>query len=157
MNIVNAEVLLRERGIELVEQSRHDKSDFSSVISATIVADGESRRAAGTLFGHSMPRLVQIDDHRLETYLDGVLLLFTHKDVPGIIGRVGTTFGQHGVNIAQMSVGRSGPGGAATGILNLDAVPPAEALNAVRSVPNINSATVIRLPPAGKLPAWLQG
>ena len=42
-----------------------------------------------------MPRLVQIDDHNLEAYLDGVLLVFTHKDVPGIIGRVGTIFGQH--------------------------------------------------------------
>lgn len=157
VNIVNAEVLLRERGIELVEQSRHDMGAFSSVISASILGDGETRRAAGTLFGHNMPRLVQIDDHRLEAYLDGALLIFTHTDVPGVIGRVGTICGEHGVNIAQMAVGRTRPGGAATGVLNLDAPPPADALNAVRSVSGINSATVIALPPAGKLPAWLQG
>ena len=157
VNIVNAEVLLRERGIELVEQSRRDMGAFSSVISASITSDGESRRAAGTLFGHNMPRLVQIDDHRLEAYLDGVLMVFTHHDVPGIIGRVGTIFGEHGVNIAQMAVGRTRPGGAATGVLNLDALPPADAVNAVRSVTGINSAIVVSLPPAGKLPGWLQG
>jgi len=157
VNIVNAEVLLRERGIELVQQSRQDRGAFNSVISAQVTTGGETHRAAGTLFGNNMPRLVQIDDHRLEAYLDGVLLVFTHTDVPGIIGRVGTIFGDHHVNIAQMAVGRSSPGGAATGVLNLDAEPPAAALDAVRSAPDITSATVIQLPPAGRLPAWLQG
>ncbi len=66
-----------------------------------------------------MVRLVQLDDYRLEAYLDGVLMVFTHRDVPGIIGRVGTIFGQHQVNIAQMSVGRASdkPGGDAIGVL----------------------------------------
>lgn len=157
VNIVNAEILLRERGIELVEQTRQDRGAFSSVISASIKTDTETRRAAGTLFGHNMPRLVQIDDHKLEAYLDGVLLIFTHTDVPGIIGRVGTIFGQHSVNIAQMAVGRTAPGGSATGVLNIDGQPPAAALNALRSAPDISSATVIQLPPAAKLPTWLQG
>jgi D-3-phosphoglycerate dehydrogenase / 2-oxoglutarate reductase len=103
-----------------------------------------------------MPRLVQIDDHRLETYLDGVLIVFTHTDVPGIIGRVGTIFGEHKVNIGQMAVGRSLPGGAATGVLNVDGEPPTAALDAVRSSSDIKSVTVIKLPPAGKLPSWLQ-
>jgi D-3-phosphoglycerate dehydrogenase len=156
VNIVNAEVLLRERGIELVEQSRQEKGAFNSVISAQLTSDNEVHRAAGTLFGNNMPRLVQIDDHRLETYLDGVLIVFTHTDVPGIIGRVGTIFGQHKVNIGQMAVGRTEPGGSATGVLNVDGEPAIEALNAVRSAPDIKSVTVIKLPPAGKLPAWLQ-
>jgi len=157
VNIVNAEVLLRERGIELIQQSRQDRGAFNSVISASVTTTSETRRAVGTLFGNNMPRLVQIDDHRLEAYLDGVLLVFTHTDVPGIIGRVGTIFGQHHVNIAQMAVGRSAPGGAATGVLNLDGQPAAEARAAVRSAPDITSATVIQLPPSGKLPGWLQG
>lgn len=158
VNIVNAEVLLRERGIELVEQSRQDMGAFSSVISAQIVADGETHRAAATLFGHNMPRLVQLDDHRLEAYLDGTLLVFTHTDVPGIIGRVGTILGHHTVNIAQMAVGRggTGPGGAAIGVLNLDSEPPAAALEEVRSGPGINTVSICKLPAAGKLPSWLQ-
>ena len=71
-----------------------------------------------------MPRLIRLGDFRLEAYLDGNLLVFTHNDVPGIIGAVGTIFGNHRVNIAQMSVGRAAPGGGAIGVLNLDAVPP---------------------------------
>jgi D-3-phosphoglycerate dehydrogenase / 2-oxoglutarate reductase len=156
VNIVNSEVLLRERGIELVEQLRQDRGAFNSLISAQLATDAETRRAAGTLFGNNMPRLVQIDEHRLEAYLDGVLLVFTHTDIPGIIGRVGTIFGQHHVNIAQMAVGRGAPGGGATGVLNLDGEPPASALNAVRSAPDIKTATIVQLPPAGQLPGWLQ-
>ncbi|HEV2972446.1 MAG TPA: phosphoglycerate dehydrogenase [Pirellulales bacterium] len=156
VNIVNAELLLRERGIELIEQSRADMGAFSSVITAEVVTAASTHRAAGTLLGQNMPRLVQVADHRLESYLDGVLLVFTHRDVPGIIGRVGTIFGQHKINIAQMAVGRAAPGGAATGVLNLDTEPTAAALAEVLASPDIESATVIRLPPAGKLPAWLQ-
>jgi D-3-phosphoglycerate dehydrogenase len=87
INIVNAEVLLRERGIDLVEQRRSDMGAFSSTITAEVITERETHRAAGTLFGHNMPRLVQLDEHKLEAYMDGVLLIFTHQDVPGIIGR----------------------------------------------------------------------
>jgi D-3-phosphoglycerate dehydrogenase len=155
VNIVNAEVLLRDRGIELVEQSRTDPGAFSSVVGVDLVAGDRVHRAAGTLFGHSMPRLVQLQGHRLEAYLDGVLLVFTHQDVPGIIGRVGTAFGSLGVNIAQMTVGRSTPGGDAIGVLNLDQEPSAEAVAAVLACPGVRSARVVKLPPAGQLPLWL--
>ena len=155
VNIVNAEMLLRDRGIELVEQSRTDPGAFSSVVAVDLVSGDRVHRAAGTLFGHAMPRLVQLEGHRLEAYLDGVLLVFTHQDVPGIIGRVGTAFGQLGVNIAQMTVGRSAPGGDAIGVLNLDQEPSAEALAAVLACPGIRSARVVKLPPAGQLPCWL--
>jgi D-3-phosphoglycerate dehydrogenase len=158
VNIVNAEVLLRERGIELVEQKRGDLGAFSSVISAQLkTTDGECT-VGGTLFGNNMPRLVQIDDHRLETYLDGILMIFTHEDVPGVIGKVGTIFGAHNVNIGQMSVGRAStqPGGRAIGVLNLDNLPPQAALDEVLKHPGIHSTTVIRLPEAGDLPAWLR-
>jgi D-3-phosphoglycerate dehydrogenase len=89
--------------------------------------------------------------------MDGVLLIFTHQDVPGIIGRVGTIFGAHRINIAQMAVGRSTAGGSAIGVLNLDQEPTEAALAEVLSAPDIHTARVIRLPPAGKLPPWLQG
>jgi D-3-phosphoglycerate dehydrogenase len=164
VNIVNAEMLLRERGIELVEQSRTDPGAFSSVVGVDLVSGGRVHRAAGTLFGHSMPRLVQLEGHRLEAYLDGTLLVFTHQDVPGIIGRVGTAFGGLGVNIAQMSVGRTAPGGEAIGVLNidlepgrLDQEPSREAIQQVLACPGVRSARVVRLPPAGQLPLWLSG
>ena len=155
VNIVNAEMLLRDRGIELVEQSRTDPGAFSSVVAVDLVAGDRVHRAAGTLFGHSMPRLVQLEGHRLEAYLDGTLLVFTHQDLPGIIGRVGTAFGGLGVNIAQMTVGRSAPGGDAIGVLNLDQAPSPDAMAAVLACPGVRSARVVKLPAAGQLPFWL--
>jgi D-3-phosphoglycerate dehydrogenase len=159
VNLVNASLLLEERGIALSSELRREMGAFRSSMGVEVEGlGGEKRRIVGAVFGHSMPRLVSLDGYRLEAFLDGWLLVFTHKDVPGIIGGVGTVFGQHKVNIAQMSVGRAGdaPGGEAVGILNLDAEPPAAALEAVRKLPAITSATVIHLPKAGELPSWLQ-
>ncbi len=159
VNLVNASLLLEERGIALSSESRREMGAFRSSMGVEVEGlGGETRRIVGAVFGHSMPRLVSLDGYRLEAFLDGWLLVFTHKDVPGIIGGVGTVFGEHKVNIAQMSVGRAGdaPGGEAVGILNLDAEPPAAALEAVRKLPAITSATVIHLPRAGELPSWLQ-
>jgi D-3-phosphoglycerate dehydrogenase len=157
VNLVNAELLLKQRGIKLSEESRTEMGSFRSSMTAEVTSDHGVHRAAGTIFGQHMPRLVSLDDFRLEAYLDGLLLVFRHRDVPGIIGAVGTIFGKHNVNIAQMAVGRAAPGGEAVGVLNLDTEPSAESLAEVRKHPAITSAVVVRLPPAGQLPAWLQG
>jgi D-3-phosphoglycerate dehydrogenase len=159
VNIVNSEVLLRERGIEVVEQRNTDIGDFSSLISAKVVSEKKTSIAAGTLFGNNMPRLVQKGDCRLESYLDGILMVFTHRDTPGVIGKVGNIFGTHRVNIAQMSVGRAQnrPGGEAVGILSLDSQPPAEALAEVLALQEVEKAWVVKLPPAGELPPWMGG
>jgi D-3-phosphoglycerate dehydrogenase len=157
VNIVNAEVLLRERGIDLVEQRKSEMGAFSSVVQAEIETADTTHRAAGTVFGVDMLRLVQLENFRLDAYLDGVLMVFTHHDVPGIIGAVGTIFGAHKINIAQMAVGRASKGGEAIGVLNLDQAPDQSALDEVRAHPAINSAYVIKLPPAGQRPAWLAG
>ncbi len=159
VNIVNAEVLLRERGMELVEQRNTDIGDFTSLVTAEVVSERRSSTAAGTLFGNHMPRLVQKGNCRLESYLDGVLMIFYHRDAPGVIGKVGSIFGKYRVNIAQMAVGRASnqPGGEAVGVLALDSQPPAEALADVLSIPEIARASVVKLPKAGELPAWLGG
>src|SRR5437762_5821973 len=112
--------------------------------------------ASGTLFGNDMPRLIRLGEFRLEAYLDGNLLVFTHNDVPGIIGAVGTIFGNHRVNIAQMAVGRAAPGGGAIGVLNLDALPPPAAIAEVAAYKDIASVRILELPPAGQLPTWLR-
>jgi D-3-phosphoglycerate dehydrogenase len=158
VNIINSELLLRERGIELSEQKNREHGAFASSITGEVSGGGRTAIASGTLLGHNMPRLVMVDDYRLEAYLDGQLLVFTHTDVPGIVGRVGNVFGRHQVNIAQMAVGRGShqPGGHAIGVLNLDSLPPREALDQVREIEPIQTVMVADLPPAGELPSWLQ-
>jgi D-3-phosphoglycerate dehydrogenase len=154
VNIVNAELLARERGIDIVERSHPRKGDFSTLIQAEVFTEKKSYSAAGTLFGNQFLRLVQLGAYHLEAFMDGVMLIFTHKDVPGLIGFIGTIFGKHQVNIAQMTVGRQVPGGEAIAVLNLDTPPPEEAIREVRAHPKISSVSVVKLPPAGELPAW---
>jgi D-3-phosphoglycerate dehydrogenase len=159
VNIVNAELLMRNRGIQLVEERSSDVGDFHSLVTAEVFSEDRTSVASGTLFGNNMPRLVQKAECRLESYLDGILMIFRHRDVPGVIGQVGSIFGKHRVNIAHMSVGRetNQPGGDAIGVLSLDSQPPAEALAEVLALPALAKAWVVNLPPAGKLPTWLGG
>lgn len=155
VNIVNAKVLLQERGIDVIAESRPDGGAFNASITADLETDSGSFQVGGTLFGHDMPRLILLDGFRLEAYLDGVLFVFEHQDVPGIIGNVGSVFGKHEVNIAQMAVGRAGPGETAVGILNLDSPPPQEAIDDLLANPHIHRCKVVELPNAGNLPSWL--
>ena len=154
VNAVNAPVLAAERGIEILQQTSSQKGDFSTLIRVELTAGGKKLAAAGTLFGNQYLRLVQLGDYHLDAYADGVMLLFHHRDVPGLIGYIGTIFGKHGVNIAQMTVGRQVPGGEAIAVLNLDSPPPEEALREVRSHEKISNVSVAKLPPAGQMPAW---
>ncbi len=157
VNIINSEMLLRERGIELTENRNRELGAFSSSITAEVSGSGQKVKAGVTVFGNNMSRLISIDDYRLEAYLDGHMLFFTHTDVPGIIGRVGTVFGQHQVNIGQMSVGRATqqPGGHAIGVLNLDGIPPKVALDQLMAINAIEKVQMVELPALGVLPAWL--
>ena len=157
VNIVNSEVLLKDRGIQLIEERVSESCEFSSLITAEVTNDQRTAIASGTLFGNAMPRLVQKGNCRLESYLDGVLMIFLHRDQPGVIGRVGNIFGKHHVNIAQMSVGRVAdkPGGEAVGVLALDSQPPAEAIAEILAIPMVTRASIVNLPPAGQLPPWL--
>jgi D-3-phosphoglycerate dehydrogenase len=157
VNLVNAEVTARDRGIEIAESASPKKGDFASVLQAEVETDAGTRSLSGTLFGDQYPRLVSVGPYRLESYLDGTLLLFHHTDAPGLIGFVGTIFGRHQVNIAAMTVGRTGttPGGQAIGVLNLDSAPSAAAIAEVAAHPQITDVSVVTLPPAGELPGWL--
>jgi len=156
INLVNAEMLAQERGIEIETFASSTRTDFNSLIRAEVKSDQGVHVAAATLFGNEFLRLVHFGDFHLDAYLDGILLLFSHQDMPGLIGFIGTVFGKHGVNIAQMAVGRQTPGGQAIAVLNLDSLPSEAALAEVRTHPKIHSVHLVKLPPKGQLPTWLQ-
>lgn len=155
-NIVNADVLLRERGIELVEERSTEMADFNSTISAELKCQNATYVAQGALFGNAMPRLIQFDDSRLESYLDGNLLIVDYDNVPGMLGRLGTVCGKHNVNIAQMCVGASRATGTQIGILSLDNVSSAEAVAEMKTLEGIKMIKVVVMPKAHDLPVWLK-
>lgn len=149
VNVVNAELLARERGIELIEAKSPRGGDFGSSVQAEVTTDKETLVAVGTLFGNQWLRLVQLGPYRLDAYLDGVLVVVTHRDQPGLIGHIGTVFGKHAVNIAHMAVGRREAGGEAIAVLNVDTVPPDAALAEVMKHEHMLSVQVVSLPPRG--------
>jgi D-3-phosphoglycerate dehydrogenase len=155
VNLVNAMSLARERGLEIEERLAEAPGDFGTLIQAEVTTERKTYVAAGTLFGKQFLRLIRLGSYMLDAHIDGTLLVFTHHDRPGLIGFIGKTLGDQGVNIAQMNVGREHQGGEAIGVVNLDSVPSAEALDAVRQHPHILSLSIIKLPPRGVLPSWL--
>jgi D-3-phosphoglycerate dehydrogenase len=155
VNLVNAAALARQRGIALEEETAEAPGDFGSLIQAEVSTERKSYVAAGTQFGKQFLRLVRLGGFSLDAHLEGTMLVFTHQDRPGLIGFIGQTLGDRGVNIAQMNVGRAQPGGEAIGVVNLDSVPSEEALEAVRQHPHILSISLINLPAADVAPPWL--
>ncbi len=155
VNIVNAELLAKERGIRLTESTSTEQGDFATLIRATVETETGEIEAAGTVFGRQFQRLVRFDGFSLDAHLDGVLLLYRHRDVPGQIGFLGSVLGKHGVNIAHMALGRTGPGGNALGVFNVDSLPPAAALEEIALNPVATGVEVVQLPPQGEPLPWL--
>jgi D-3-phosphoglycerate dehydrogenase len=155
VNLVNATALARERGIVIEERVAEAPGDFVTLIQTEVTTDHRTYVAAGTLFGKQFLRLVRLGSYLLDAHIDGTLLVFTHMDRPGLIGFIGRTLGDEGINIAQMNVGREAQGGEAIGVVNLDSVPSAQSIEALRTNPNILSLSVIKLPQKGEGPPWL--
>lgn len=159
VNIVNAETLAHERGIQIVESSLSEPGSFSSMVSATVVNAADEITVSGTLFGNDFLRLVRVDGYYLEAYLDGLLLIYRHRDVPGLIGMIGTVCGRHDVNIAHMALGRekNEPGGSSVAVLNLDNRPSPEVLAEIADHPEVTGVELVKLPEAGAALPWLVG
>jgi D-3-phosphoglycerate dehydrogenase len=157
VNIVNAEMLAHERGIEITESRSIETGDFATMISATIDTDAGEITAAGTMFGREFLRLVRLGPFHLDSYLDGLMLLYRHSDVPGLIGYIGTICGQHGVNIASMALGRENDeaGGDSVAILNIDSEPSAQVLAEIEAHAEVTRVELVKLPPAGAPLPWL--
>jgi D-3-phosphoglycerate dehydrogenase len=145
VNMVNALAICRSRGVRVMESKSSDSSDFASLISVRIGTDRKPTEVAGTLFSRQDPRVVDIDGFRLEAVLEGLLLVFSNLDVPGMIGRIGMLLGQHGVNIAGMQLGRAQRGGRAVAVVNVDDVIPPPVLDEIRQLPNIVYAKLVHV------------
>jgi D-3-phosphoglycerate dehydrogenase len=145
VNYVNAPILAQERGITVSQAKGVASADYTNLVSCRVHWDDGSRIMAGILFGGSAPRLVQVSGYHLDVDPSGLLLIMLNKDVPGVIGMVGTTLGRFGVNIAEWRLGRNEPGTEALSFINLDAEPPEEALEALRSETAIVKLLLLRL------------
>jgi D-3-phosphoglycerate dehydrogenase len=142
---VNVMLIARSRGLRVTETSTTESADYASLLTAELCTDRGGSSVAGTLFHRREPRFVAIDGFSLEAVPLGFMLVFANQDVPGVVGRIGTLCGRHGVNIAGMQLGRERRGGRAVSILNLDDPMPPAALDEIRAMPDIVFARLVRL------------
>lgn len=150
VNVVNALHLAKQRGIT-VEQTRLDAAHPSGeTIEIRIGSGAETVRVAGAMLAEGHPRIVRINDFRIDVAPRGILLILQNRDVPGVIGRVGTLLGDAGINIAEYHQARLGAGGEALAAVSVDAALPGWQLAALQSMPDIRRVALAEMdgPPA---------
>ena len=142
INIVNAPVIAKERGVAIAETYRDDAGSYESLIRLRIVTERQERAVAGALFG-STPRIVEIKGVEMEAAFAPHMLYVTNDDKPGFIGSLGQTLGDAGVNIATFNLGRSAPGADAIALLAVDDAVSEKVLEKVNALTHVNQAKAL--------------
>jgi len=145
VNFVNAPFIAKERGIEVKESKSSDAGDFFSKITIRIKARNKESYVSGTLYSKKDPRVIEIDNFKVEIAPEGELLLMYNNDKPGVIGNIGNLLGKNNINIARMHFGRESAGGMAISVVSLDERPGPEVLDQLKALPNILSIKQISL------------
>ncbi|SFA98120.1 D-3-phosphoglycerate dehydrogenase [Poseidonocella pacifica] len=126
VNMVSAPVIAKDRGMKLATTSQEQTGVFEGYIKVTVKTDTRERSIAGTVFSDGKPRFIQIKGINIDAEIGQHMIYTTNEDVPGIIGTLGATFGKHGINIANFTLGRKAAKGEAIALLYVDdVVPPA--------------------------------
>jgi D-3-phosphoglycerate dehydrogenase / 2-oxoglutarate reductase len=145
VNYVNAPIIARERGIRIIESKSDKPDDFVNTLTIKVKTEGGENTLVGTVFGRREPRLVRLNTFRLEALPAGPMLLVVNRNVPGVIGALGTMLGQYGVNISRMTVGQEEASNQNIILLNTDELVSRELLGKVEELDNITSAQVLDL------------
>ncbi|MCH9020833.1 MAG: phosphoglycerate dehydrogenase [Proteobacteria bacterium] len=144
VNMVNAPVVARERGIAVSEVKHERPGDYQTLIRLTVTTERRKRSVAGTLFADNKPRVVEIKGIKIEAELGPHMLYITNEDKPGIIGRLGMTLADAGINIATFHLGRAGPGGDAIALIEVDGELPDAVLERVRAIDGVSQAAALK-------------
>ena len=131
VNMVSAPVVAADRGIKTSTTTQAKGGSFDGYIKLTVVTEKRERSIAGTVFSDGKPRFIQIKGINIDAEIGSHMLYTTNNDMPGIIGTLGATMGEQGVNIANFTLGRKDTGGDAIALLYLDEAIPQKALQSL--------------------------
>ncbi|MSR74084.1 MAG: phosphoglycerate dehydrogenase [Planctomycetes bacterium] len=143
LNAVNARLLAGERGFAVEERMQPEHRSFPALLRVALHSAEDSVVLDGTLFGRSLLRVVRAYGMNIDAIPEGAMLFVRHADKPGMIGRIGTLLAEHGVNIANMSVGRHETRDGALSVLNLDQEAPQAVLDALRVMDAVQSCRAV--------------
>ena len=144
VNMVNAPVVARERNIAVTTVHQDQAEGYQTLIRLTVTTERGERSLAGTLVHDQRPRLVEIRDIEIEAQLGTHMLYVRNDDQPGLIGSLGKTLGDAGVNIATFHLGRTGPGGDAIALIEIDQPIPDAVLQEIAELPHITQCKPLR-------------
>jgi D-3-phosphoglycerate dehydrogenase len=114
VNIVNAATVAATRGISIREDSIAESAGQINALRLSLKGNGTMLKARGTVVHEKYPRIIELNGIDIESPLEGHLVVFSNRDLPGVIGGIGTMLGKHGINIARFSLGREPDGGLAS-------------------------------------------
>jgi D-3-phosphoglycerate dehydrogenase len=143
VNMVNAPIVAKERGIRISEVRRDQEGAYEGYIKLTITTPEYERSVAGTVFSNRHPRFIQIKGIDMEAEFAPHMLYITNEDKPGFIGRLGSLLGNAGVNIANFNLGRSSRGADAICLVQVDEAVPDEVLHEIRMIPMVKQARAL--------------
>ena len=129
VNMVSAPVVAREKGIQISTTNQDKSGVFDGYVKVTVVTEKRERSVAGTVFSDGKPRFIQIKGINIDAEVGAHMVYTTNEDVPGIIGALGQTMGENGVNIANFTLGRSEAKGEAIALLYVDDAVPASVID----------------------------
>lgn len=145
INIINAPFIAKERGINVVTSTREAGLNFKEFIKVTAIGDGKEVAIGGTALYDKFPRIMLVDNYWIDIEPTGVILMFENKDVPGVIGKLGTLLARHNINIAGFRLGRLERGKEALGALQLDDKLNEAVLHEIHQIPEIIRAKQVIL------------
>lgn len=138
LNLVNALSIANERGIDVGRVRIGEMADYTNYVELRALNGADETVVGGALLGEGHhPRIVRIGGFHVDTVPDGVLLLIRNRDVPGVIGEVGTILGAAGINIGEYHLGRKAAEGRALGVITVDDELPSEVIADLRALPAV--------------------
>ncbi|MBA1335553.1 MAG: D-3-phosphoglycerate dehydrogenase [Firmicutes bacterium] len=145
VNYVNAKLLAKDRGIEVVESVDNTSGQYTNLIEVAVHNGTSTFTMAGTLFGKEEPRIVKLNGYEIDVEPRPYMLLSKYIDKPGVIGRMGTILGIEQINIATMQASRNVKGGKALMVLTVDSEVPSKTINKIKEADGIDNVTFVKL------------
>jgi D-3-phosphoglycerate dehydrogenase len=145
VNFVNAEQIAQNRGIAISATTHPVPRDYNNLITFRASSDREEMCVSATLFSEKNQRIVSVNHFRVEFKPEGNLIYVINKDVPGVVGKVGTLLGDREINIAEYNLARKASGGKAMAIITVDSPLDQETLKFLRSFKEMEEVKQVRL------------
>ncbi|VFU09018.1 D-3-phosphoglycerate dehydrogenase (fragment) [Methylocella tundrae] len=144
VNVVSAPTVAKELGVVIDEVTRAAEADFESVVTLCVEAGGRERCVSGTVFNDGKPRIISINEIKVDAAVGPSMIYVTNEDKPGFIGRFASILGNAAINIGTFALGRDREGGSSLALVEVDGLVPDKVLAEVKQLPGVKEVKALR-------------